>query len=166
MNERKNNNGQFQKNNEIGKSTRFQKRNAAAVKYKDEYCENLLSFFAEQEREIVYEREYYKDGTLKKETPKIVLPTKYPTFEKFATSIGVTAQTLLNWTEKHPRFLSAYAHAKDMQLAIIKGNAITKNYDASFAKFLLVNEYGMSDRVVQEQTQEKPFEVNIRVIKK
>ncbi|MBO5481156.1 MAG: hypothetical protein J6A63_08215, partial [Clostridia bacterium] len=67
---------------------------------------------------------------------------------------------------KHPHFSVAYSRAKEMQLAIAKNNGITKQYDGNFAKFVLINDHDMSDRVVQEQAQEAPFEVNINVVKK
>ncbi len=164
--ERKQNSGQFQEGNPIGEETRFKKGNKVAVKYKDEYCEMLISFFTEQEREVVYEEEYYKEGGLKKRTPKIVLAPSFPTFELFAAKIGVTAHTLINWKDKYPRFSMAYECAKNMQLGIAKKNGIAKLYDSNFAKFVLINDHEMTDRVVQEQAQEKPFEVNINVVRK
>ena len=172
-NEKKENSGRFQKGNTVGNPTRFKKDNIAAVKYKDEFCDLLTEFFQEPESKVIYEEEYYKDGTLKCKKPKFILPPKYPTFEAFAVTIGVTSRTLREWAEvgeggkaKHPRFSAAYARAREMQLAIAKNNGITKQYDGNFAKFVLINDHEMSDRVVQEQVQEKPFEVNINVVKK
>lgn len=162
----KNNSGQFQSGNEIGMETRFKKKNRAAVKYRDEYCQMLLDYFTLQERQIIYEKKYYKDGTLQCETPKFILPPRLPTFELFAAKIGVVPNTLLNWCEKYPRFADAYALAKSMQLGIAKQGGAMKDYDGNFTKFLLVNDHGMSDKTTQEQTQDKPFEVNIRVIGK
>ena len=171
--EKKTNSGQFQQGNTVGKETRFKKNNGAAVKYKDEFCDLMELFFREQESKVIYEKEYFKDGTLKKEIPKMIIPQKYPTFEAFAVSIGVTSRTLREWAEvgedgkaKHPRFSAAYARAKEIQLAIALNNGITKQYDSNFAKFVLINDHDKSDRVVQEQAQEKPFEVNINVVKK
>lgn len=171
--EKKTNSGQFQQGNPIGKETRFKKNNGAAVKYKDEFCDLLTAFFQERDSQVIYEEEFYKDGTLKARKPKFILPQKYPTFEAFAVSIGVTSRTLREWAEvgedgkaKHPRFSAAYARAKEIQLAIALNNGITKQYDSNFAKFVLINDHDKSDRVVQEQAQEKPFEVNINVVKK
>lgn len=151
--EKKNNSGQFKKGNTIGKETRFKKNNTASVKYKDEFCDMMITFFNERPSEVIYEEEYHKDGTLKKRVPKIVLPPKYPTFEAFAVSIGVNSRTLREWaavgedgSANHPRFAEAYALARDMQLSIAKNCGITKQYDSNFAKFILVNEYGMRDK--------------------
>ena len=80
MKERKPN-GQFQKGNDIGAETRFKPGNSYVIKskYKDEYCDAMLSYFMNEE--IVF-----------------------PTFEDFASSIGVLAKTLKVWAEKHARF--------------------------------------------------------------
>lgn len=137
--------GRFEKGNEIGKETRFKEGNMFSVKYKDEYCEELIAFFAEPEEEILYSESFYQDGSLKSRVP-IVMPPKFPTFELFAAKLHVVPNTLLNWCEKHPRFASAYALAKNMQLGIVKRGAMMKQYDSNFAKFVLVNDHDLKDK--------------------
>ena len=138
-------NGRFEKDNKIGKETRFKRGNKISSKYKDRYCDDLLAFFAEPPRDVIYEREYYKDGTLKREKP-IVLAPKFPTFELFATKIGVVPNTLLNWCASHPRFEAAYALARELQLGIAIRGATEKHYDGNFTKFILMNRYGFKDK--------------------
>lgn len=138
-------NGRFEKGNEIGKETRFKKNNRLSNKYKAEYIEKLLLFFSEPKSDVHYERTYYKDGSIKSERP-IILPPKFPTFELFAASIGVTSNTLRNWCGEHPRFCEAYEYAKTLQLGIAKVYAMSKMYDSNFAKFILMNEHGMSEK--------------------
>ena len=145
-------NGRFEKGNEIGKETRFKQNHKVPVKYKEKYCEDIIEYFTEREREVIYERKYYKDGTLQCETPKFVLAPRLPTFEMFAANIGVTVQTLLNWCDKYPHFLSAYAKAKSMQLAMLKTHATMKAYDSNFAKFLCVNDHGMTEQTKTDVT--------------
>ena len=99
---KKSNKGQFAKGNTVGEQTRFEKENAAANKYKDEYCDMLIEFFNKPATRIEYKKNYVK-GELSSETP-IVLPAEYPTFELFAASIGVTTKTLQNWCESTPVF--------------------------------------------------------------
>lgn len=155
----KENKGRFKKGNTIGKETRFKKGNTGINKYqdntvyKDEFADMLLEYFKEPKSEIVYEEEYNKDGTLKKKTPKFILPPKFPTLEMFAVNIGVTSRTLRDWASvdengnfKHPLFAYAYAQARERQFAIAKENAISKQYDSNFSKFILVNEFGMRDK--------------------
>jgi hypothetical protein len=163
---KKSNSGQFKKGNSVGSETRFQKENKAADKYSEKYCDMLLEFFSVPEPTVIYEEFYDKDGNLTRKTPKMIMPPKYPTFELFAAKIGVVMSTLTNWRAKYPRFDTAYVRAKEMQLGIAKLNGITKQYDSNFAKFILVNDHDMVDKSALEQTQEKPFEVNINVVKK
>ena len=75
---KKSNKGQFAKGNTVGEQTRFEKENAAANKYKDEYCDMLIEFFNKPATRIEYKKNYVK-GELSSETP-IVLPAEYPTF--------------------------------------------------------------------------------------
>lgn len=146
--------GLFKEGNTIGFETRFKALNTDASVYKDEYCEALCEYFQPKEATILYEDEYYKDGSVKSHKPKVTLPPKYPTFEGFAASIGVHRNTIYIWAEskdengnpKYPRFVQAYAYAKQMQLSICKENAMTKVYDSNFAKFVLINEHGMKEQ--------------------
>lgn len=143
----------------------FSYGNNVASKYKPEYAERIVQYFLPADETVIYDEEYYDDGTVKKRTPRMVLPPRFPTFELFAAEIGVTFPTLLNWREQHSEFDEAYELAKQMQLGIAKRCGVTKQYDASFTKFILVNDHGMSDRSAVETAQEKPFEVNINIRK-
>lgn len=146
--------GRFKKGNTIGFDTRVKAgETSPANKYKDEYCEAIIAYFAEPKSEILYKRSFYKDGTLKSEEP-IILPPKYPTFELFAASIGVVNNTLLNWCKRYPQFSNAYAIAKNLQLGIAKQNGVAKTYDSNFTKFLLVNDHGYTDKAQIESHNE------------
>lgn len=150
--ERKPNSGQFKKGNTIGKETRFKKDHDLSCKYKPEYCDMLLEYFSNVEREIIYEEFYFPDGSLKGKKPVQVLPPKLPTIEGFANKIGVIHQTLLNWCEQHPQFSNAYARAKQIQKDIIMTNGAQKQYDSNFSKFLLMNNHGMAEQVKTDTT--------------
>lgn len=141
---KRNNKGQFVKGNSIGKETRFEKENAAACKYRDEYCEKLIEFFNQPPTRIEYKETYYK-GELSSRTP-VVVPNEYPTFEMFAASIGVTTGTLRNWYENYPRFAFYYARAKEIQLGKLTSNAVTGLYNPIYAKFEAVNNHNQKDR--------------------
>ena len=144
-------NGRFEKGNTVGAETRFQPGNKKAGKYQDKYVDDIITYFSEPEPQYIYKRSFYKDGTLKSEEP-IMLPPKFPTFEKFAAQVGVTHQTLMNWCEKHPRFSTAYALAKNMQLGIAKAGGVMKQYDGNFTKFILMNDHGMSEKTLNDTT--------------
>lgn len=150
--ERKPNSGQFKKGNTIGKDTRFKAGHDVPSKFKEEYCEKLIAFFTDAKPEVIYEEFYNSDGTLKGKRPVQVIPAKLPTFEGFAFEIGVTVNTLLNWCEKFPHFASAYARAAEKQKEILLINGTNKQYDGNFAKFLLMNNHGMSEQTKSENT--------------
>ncbi len=141
---KRNKKGQFVKGNSVGKETRFEKENAAACKYKDEYCEMLIEYFSQPATRIEYKETYFK-GELSSRTP-IVVPNEYPTFEMFAAKIGVTTRTLQNWCEESPRFSFYYARAKEIQLGKLTSNAIMGLYNPLYAKFEAVNNHGQKDK--------------------
>ena len=136
--------GQFVKGNIIGEETRFQKDNAAACKFKEEYCDRIIEFFSQPAQKTEYKEIYFK-GELTSRVP-IVVATEYPTFELFAASLGVTTETVKNWTEISPRFKSCYARAKEMQLGKLTANAIAGLYNPVYAKFEAVNNHGKADK--------------------
>ena len=142
--EKKTNSGQFQQGNTVGKATRFNKENASACKYKDEYCEMLIEYFSQPATRIEYKETYFK-GELSSKTPIVVL-NEYPTFEMFAAKIGVTTDTLRNWAEKYPRFRLYYTRAKEIQLGKLTSNAMIGLYNPLYAKFEAVNNHGQKDK--------------------
>lgn len=163
-------NGRFTKGNTIGRATRFFEGNDLSQKYDERFCEKIIEYFlqgAEAEPEVIYE-ERYKDGEIVSKIPKMVMPPKYRTFEKFAVSIGVCKNTLYEWAKSHPRFGLAMKIAKNLQLSMLKENATAKHYDSNFAKFLCVNDHDMSDKVqvagTDEKGKEAPFSVSINII--
>lgn len=137
-------------NEEERNDGRFKPGNKAGEKYKREYCQMLEEFFAEPESEIMYERSYYNDGTVKSERP-IVMPPKFPTFELFAASIGVVPNTLLNWCEKHKEFARSYEKAKALQLGIAKKGGMMKQYEPSFARYLLEIDHRLQAKKESEE---------------
>ena len=137
--------GQFVKGNKIGEETRFRKKNEAACKYKEEYCDKLIEFFNQPDVDIQYKEVLDKKGNVVARTP-IIMPAEYPTFERFAATIGVTNRTLLDWCNQHPRFSDCYARAKEMQLAKLTSNALRGLYNPIYAKFEAVNNHNQKDK--------------------
>ena len=133
-------NGRFEKGNEIGKETRFQYKNAVASKYRAEYEEKMLNWFRES-----------GEG--------------YPTFELFAESIGVTAETLTHWAESHPRFRDTYARCKNIQKGKLIAFGLAGAYNPQIVKFVAVNNHGMKDKVETDVKGGEDFQVNINVVK-
>lgn len=137
--------GQFVKGNRVGAETRFKKGNDAACKYKEEYCEQLIEFFSGPDTEVHYKEVFDRQGNVVSRT-SIVMAAEYPTFERFAAKIGVTTQTLLEWCQRYPRFLSCYARAKELQLGKLTSNALRGLYNPIYAKFEAVNNHNQKDK--------------------
>ena len=152
------------------KSGRFTKGNNFAEgrgspgKYKKEYAEMLIKYFTVPTFTTVWERKYYTNGQIKEEKP-IVIAGKYPTFEGFAISIGVTSRTLENWRDNYPSFGEAYEKALDMQKNILVVNSLGGQYNGNFAKFIASAQFGMVEKTEQKITGIEGIDLNIEVLK-
>lgn len=120
-------NGRFEKGNTVGEGTRFQKGNTFSSKYRAEYGLKMLDYFRNED-------------------------VLYPTFEMFAESIGVLADTLRNWREEYPRFRHYYDRCKNIQKGrTIQGGMIGK-YNSQIVKFMAINNFDMSEKTVGDST--------------
>ena len=114
-------NGYFAEGNNLAEGHYFQPGNDGGTKYKPEYAEKLVKYFKEHEG--------------------------FPTLELFAgIEIGVSINTITNWANAHPEFDEAVKMAKTIQLGRIHEHTMLKRYDATYARFLAVNNHGMSDK--------------------
>ena len=143
--------GRFTKGNKLSEEYRFEKENAAACKYKEEYADQLLEYFGQSSTRVIYTEIYGKNGEVVKRIPSVV-PNEYPTFEAFAAKLGVTRTTLLNWCKQSRRFDHCYARAKEMQKAKLITNTLGGMYNPLFAKFEAINNHGMSDKTASDNT--------------
>ncbi len=64
-------------------------------------------------------------------------PPEFPTFSAFACHIGVTTETLEQWCREVPAFAAVKRECREIQKSRLISGALAKQYDASFAKFLL-----------------------------
>lgn len=138
--------GRFTKDHKIGENTRFQKENAAACKYKEEYADDLIEFFSQPNTRTEYIETFNGKGDVIKRVPMII-PTEYPTFEAFAAKLGVRTSTLLYWCNISPRFSDCYSRAKELQKAKLLSNTMCGLYNPMFAKFEAINNHGMKDKI-------------------
>ena len=141
--------GRFIKGHTLSEGQLFEKENAAACKYKPEYCEKMLEYFSQPPTRVEYWRRYDKEGNILEEKPMVV-PNEYPTFESFAASIGVTTRTLLNWCEENHRFSHYYARARELQKGKLITNTLSGFYNPQFAKFEAINNHGMTEKTQQD----------------
>lgn len=115
------------------KEKSIQKR---VVVYTPEVCEKLVRYFHYPKQKIVYDVEKFQSGELKRKKP-VPLEPEYPTFDRFARQIGVTVPTLYEWEKQYPEFAEACTAARETQKSCVIVNALNRNFDAGFSKFLL-----------------------------
>lgn len=126
--------------------------------YRPEYCEEIVKFFGIDPVAVVPGLD--RDGNPK----DILVPNRFPTFERFATNIGVTAKTLQRWAEekeedgslKHPEFCLAYAQAKDMQGANLVEGGMGGTYAGAFTVIAAKNFLGWRDKQDNTTTLQNP----------
>lgn len=128
--------------------------------YKPDYCQDIVSFFEKAERwqEV---QESHTDGVQSNTRFKHV-PAPMPTFFRYAEKIGVSDNTLDNWSKKNPEFFVAYNKCKELQkewLIEIGLSGLTP--PASFI-FVAKNVTGMRDKSeVDLGNNGKPFEIKM-----
>lgn len=110
------------------------------VEYKPEFCEKLLRHFSYPRQKIVYDMENFQSGELKRKKPVIFAP-EYPTFYRFARQIGATVPILAAWEKRYPEFAEACAEAREAQKSCVVVNALNRNFDAGFSRFLLSKKF-------------------------
>jgi hypothetical protein len=123
--------------------------------YKEEFCQQMLEYF----NIPAYERLEVIDNTGQVKEVKAI-PNVFPTLARFACNIGVTRDTLYEWSTaknengelKHPDFSYAYKKAKEYQEANLVEGAIAGAYAQAFAIFTAKNVLGWKDKIEQELT--------------
>ena len=82
----------------------------------------------------------------------IIKACDFPTFERFAYSIGVHRETLRNWCDVSPEFFAAYKKAEMLQKDILIQNGLMGGYEKTFAIFTAKNVTDMRDRQELDHT--------------
>lgn len=128
-------------------------------KYKEEYCELLLTFF---DIDVKYKNK--KEVATAKGAVTITEEEacELPMFVDFAHHIGVHVDTLHEWCKVHAKFSEAYKKAKKLQERIIAKNAIKGRYNTTFALFALKCNHGWNDKAAEQD--DKDFSVNVNIV--
>lgn len=108
--------------------------------YKEEYCKQIIDYFMQKEPFEVIEVTAF-GNTYKKRWANPM-----PTFEKFATKLKVTTETLENWGKKDPNFFEAYNICKAIQKTFLFENGTLGLYNSDFSKFFGKNCLGLKDK--------------------
>jgi hypothetical protein len=134
------------------------------TKYKPGYCKAIIEFFsrAPNHKELMEvstsEGRNSRGGTndFRKEKFQLV-PNEPPFFEDFATSIGVSDDTIVNWAKQHKEFLAAYNRAKFLQKRFLIVNGLAGCYPPASYIFTAKNITDMRDS--HEVEDKKTFEI-------
>lgn len=118
------------------------------TEYKSEFCQQIIEFFNKPPYEpLMVKDDKGKDVVATDKFGRaIYTPCTLPTKEAFATSIGVHAETLLNWSKKNTEFFDAIKKAENHQKNILIQNGLIGNYEKTFAIFVAKNVTDMNDK--------------------
>jgi len=120
------------------------KKNGRPTKYKPEYCTKMIEFFDIDPTYVskiitTGKNDYYKEE-------EKLLPANLPTFEKFASTLDITCDTLVNWSKKHKKFFTAYSKCQELQKNILVANGLAGLYQSNFAIFVATNFTNMRNK--------------------
>lgn len=123
-------------------------RGGRPSKFDPKYCGLIIEFFDRKpfEYEYVDDEDGNKVLVTTKSGAPVIKPCDFPTFERFAYSIGVHRETLRNWCDVSPEFFAAYKKAEMLQKDILIQNGLTGGYDKTFAIFTAKNVTDMRDK--------------------
>jgi len=130
------------------------------TKYKEYYCNEMIDFFDVEHFEWKEEKTTYRDGTIK-EKP-IAVPNPVPFFSRFALTIDVCHDTLLEWCKKHPNFSLAYKKCKEMQAEMIGTNGMMGLYNATFTIFAAKNMIGWKNEEFLNVQEHKQLTIEVQ----
>ncbi len=114
------------------------------TKYKDEYCEKALEFFAQEPFEVFK----LGDGTplLDRHGKLVTVACRLPTKEGLAISLEVASSTLYLWIQEHKEFSDIIKRCEDHQKEILIQNGLMGNYDRTSWIFTAKNVTDMKDQ--------------------
>lgn len=113
-------------------------------KYNSKYCKDIIDFFDIEPHFETPVTITYKDGTTKEEVK--LMPSDLPTLAGFAVKLGVSRDTLNEWSNKHKEFSDAIKRAKECQEHILATNGLQGLYAQPFAIFTAKNVLGWRDK--------------------
>jgi hypothetical protein len=122
--------------------------------YKKEYAAMMDAYFDQPAFTIV---QMIGDNG---EVTATQVPTRFPTFERFAVSIGAYTNLLNRWEKAvdskgsplHPEFVESCARARNVQSALLQENGLAGDYDRTITQFALKNLAGWKDKTETEVT--------------
>ncbi len=126
--------------------------------YKEEYCKDIIEFFSRALTRTVDKTYTTKAGTVIVE--KIEKPNELPTIDEYCNKLGITRQTLLNWTKDHSDFLEALTRAKQLEKDFLIKNGISGRFDKTWM-FVAENFTDMRSKVQLTGSEDGPVIIQI-----
>jgi DNA-binding XRE family transcriptional regulator len=126
----------------------MEKLRGAPTLFDKSITQTMIDFFKSWPEYVVFEKEVASGGRkilIKERTPN--LP---PTLNKFAKSIGVHRNTLINWTKIDEDFLCAYEYCKMIQEEFLSDKGLLGEYNPAITKLMLINHSNIKDKVIHE----------------
>lgn len=126
--------------------------------YKKVYVKKLIDYFSiepSREVEVVHKNKKGEEWSTYEEKAN-----RLPTFERFASDIGVSVDALADWSKaknkdgtlKYPEFSGAYKRAKQLQKAFLIANGTSGLFNATFTIFVAKNITDMRDKTEVDTT--------------
>lgn len=119
--------------------------------YKPEYCSMLIEHFSKDPYEIKLVKKVTKSGDVIEEN--IIIPSDFPTLASFAIELGVSRDTLYEWSKVHKEFSYAYNRGKDFQERYLTINGLKGLLQGNFAIFTAKNVIDWRDKTEIETNQ-------------
>jgi transcriptional regulator with XRE-family HTH domain len=129
-------------------------KNGRPTKYDAKYCQEMVKFFDVDATRIV--EDMRRDGS----TTERRVANAMPTFAKFARKIGVSRDTLNEWTRKHAEFSDSYKRCKELQEEFLINVGLAGVTSASFVIFTMKNVCGWRDEKDLKIKAQKEQELN------
>lgn len=127
----------------------------APTKYDPKYCKEIVVFFKRAliKQYPIEEMQKQDDGTWK---PVITGYEKriegMPTLNKFAMTIGVNEDTIVEWAKAYPEFTAAYRMSKYLMRDWLVDNAANNRIPQNVFIFVAKNFTDMQDKTTVEDT--------------
>jgi hypothetical protein len=138
------------------KATKGKRSVGRPTVYRPELCDLMEAFFdIPLEREVEVDVPDGEGGFVRE---RRMVANRFPTFGRFAASIGLSSDTLRKWarakksdgTPVRPEFFWSYARARDLQESLLIEGGMSGVYDSRFAILAAKNILGWRDRVEQD----------------
>lgn len=136
-----------------------EKKVGRPTKYKPEYCEQILKFFDVPKTRTLKTITSGKNEYEKIEEKEVA--EALPTLTKFALSIEVNKDTIVEWAKEYPEFSVAYKKAKDLEAEFVVENSMKGLYAQPFAIFYMKNCHGWKDKQEITGANDGPLTVQI-----